>query len=302
MTLLNPKISIITPCLNRVEFIRTAIESVLAQNYQNFEHIIIDGGSTDGTLELLKKYQHVILVSEPDENLYEAINKGIRLASGKIIGHLNSDDFYSKAIFGEIARLFVQHPEIDVVCGKASVFENNPETNIQKNVAIYEEHLSIDSITLKSPIINAKFFSKSIYDRFGLYDIDYPITSDREFLLRIAFNNVQAIDCNKIVYNYRQHPGSLTIGTSSRYLKIKTNKEYLQLSESYLKKYKQMRDIKNLFTRWHTKISIHLLVLYIRQKMFKQASLIIIRGLKYDIKFPISLVLSFAQSILIKKG
>ncbi|MBN1416361.1 MAG: glycosyltransferase, partial [Bacteroidales bacterium] len=100
MTLLSPKISIITPCLNRVEFIRTAIESVLAQNYQNFEHIIIDGGSTDGTLELLKKYQHVIFVSEPDENLYEAINKGIRLASGKIIGHLNSDDFYSKAIFG----------------------------------------------------------------------------------------------------------------------------------------------------------------------------------------------------------
>jgi len=302
MTLLNPKISIITPCLNRVEFIRTAIESVLAQNYQNFEHIIIDGGSTDGTLELLKKYQHVILVSEPDKNLYEAINKGIRLASGKIIGHLNSDDFYSKAIFGEIARIFLQYPEIDVVCGRASVFEDNPETNIQNNIAIYKEYLSIESITLKSPIINAKFFNKSLYENFGLYNTNYSIASDREFLLRIAFNNAKAIACDKIVYNYRQHPGSLTIGTSSRHLKIKTNKEYLQLSESYLKKYKHMRDIKNLFTKWHTKISIHLLVLYIRQKMFIAASLIIIRGLKFDIKFPICLVFLLTQSILIKKG
>jgi len=162
--------------------------------------------------------------------------------------------------------------------------------------------LMIENITLKPPIINAKFFRKSIYDRFGLYDIDYLTASDREFLLRIGVNGVKSISCEKMIYNYRKHPGSLTIGISSRQLKIKTLKENLNLSESYFKKYKHMRYIKNILTRWHTKISIHLLVLCIRQKMFKKASLIIIRGLKYDIKFLTSLVLSFVQSILLKRG
>ena len=208
MTYLNPRFSIITPCMNSAKFIRNAIDSVLAQNYPNYEHIIIDGGSTDGTLEILKEYPHLLFISEPDKNLYDAINKGIRLATGEIIGHLNSDDFYTEDVFGEIARLFQQYPDADLVCGKASVFEDDPKTNTRKIVAIYEEHLSLESITLKPPIINGKFFRKCLYARFGLYNIDYPIVSDREFLLRIAVNDVKSIGCDKVVYNYRQHPES----------------------------------------------------------------------------------------------
>lgn len=292
--------------MNSAKFIRNAIDSVLAQNYTNFEHIIIDGGSTDGTVEILKEYPHLLFISEPDKNLYDAINKGIRLAHGEIIGHLNSDDFYLEDVFGEIACLFQQFPDADLVCGKASVFEDDPKTNTRKIIIKYEGptflNLSIENITLQPPIINAKFFRKSLYERFGKYNIDYPIASDREFLLRIAVNGVKSIGCEKMVYNYRQHPESLTIGTSSRRLKIKMLKEDLKLSELYLKKYGHIRNIHHILTRWHTKISIHLLVLYIRQRIFKDAFLIINSGLKYDIQFPISLVLLFAQSILIKKG
>ena len=82
------------PCLNRVNLIREAIESVLAQDYPNFEHIVIDGGSTDGTLDVLREYRHLKLISEPDNGLYDAVNKGIRLAQGELIGWLNSDDVY----------------------------------------------------------------------------------------------------------------------------------------------------------------------------------------------------------------
>ena len=302
----NPKISIITPCLDRVNFIREAIESVLAQDYRNFEHIVIDGGSTDGTVELLKNYPHIKFISEHDKNLYDAINKGIKLANGEIIGHLNSDDFYSKNIFGEVVRLFQKFAEVDMVCGKSCIFEDNPKTNTRNIVAKHEGstflNFSMESITLQPPIINAKFFRKSLYNKFGLYNIDYSISSDRDFLLRIAFKGAKSVSCEKIIYNYRQHPGSITIGKPEQRQKIKMLKEDLKLSESYLNKYGHIKNIQHTLTKWHTKISIHLLILYLRQKMAKQVLFIINRGLKYSIQFPISLVIALGRSVLIKKG
>ena len=99
-----PKISIVSPSYNQSDFIEEAILSVLHQNYPNFEHIIIDGGSTDRTVELLKKYPHLIWVSEPDEGQSDAINKGFKLATGDIIGWLNVDDYYLADTFQKVNR------------------------------------------------------------------------------------------------------------------------------------------------------------------------------------------------------
>jgi glycosyltransferase involved in cell wall biosynthesis len=305
MTPSNHKISIITPCLNRINFIRDAIESVLAQDYQNFEHIVIDGGSTDGTVALVRSYPHIKLISEPDINLYDAINKGIKLSEGEIIGHLNSDDFYSKNIFGEIVQLFQKFPAADIVSGQACIFENNPKTNTRKIVAKHVGsaflNFSMESIALQPPIINAKFFRKALYNNFGLYNIDYSISSDREFLLRIAVNGAKSVACEKIIYNYRQHPESITIGNPVQSIKIKMLKEDLKLSESYLKKYGHIRNIQQALKKWHTKISIHILTIYLKQKKAKDALTIINRGLKYSINFPISLATALGRSILIEK-
>ena len=112
-----PMISIITLCLNRVEFVEAVIESILDQDYPNLEHVVVDGGSTDGTVDILKKYPHLRVVSEPDEGMYDALNKGLRLASGEIIGHLNADDFYEAGVFGKVARCFAEDAEIDMVYG-----------------------------------------------------------------------------------------------------------------------------------------------------------------------------------------
>jgi glycosyltransferase involved in cell wall biosynthesis len=301
----NPKISIITPCLNMVNYIRDAIESVLAQGYQNFEHIVIDGGSTDGTVELVKSYPHIKFISEPDVNLYDAINKGITLAEGAIIGHLNSDDFYSMNVFGEIVRLFQKFLEADIVCGKACIFEDNPKNNTRKIIARYEDptflEFSIKSITLQPPIINAKFFRKSLYQKYGLYNIDYSISSDKELLLRFAVNGVKCAGCEKMVYNYRQHAGSITNKKMTKGQKIRMLKQDLQLSESYLQKYGYIKHIKCILTRWHTKISIHILTIYLRQRKIKGAFSIINRALRHSTQFPIALVLAFARSILNEK-
>jgi glycosyltransferase involved in cell wall biosynthesis len=114
----NPKISVITVSYNHAEFIRQTIESVRNQNYGNVEHIIVDGGSTDGTIEILKEYDHLIWTSEPDKGQSDALNKGFSRATGDIIGWLNSDDWYAPNIFQDVVNGMRDYP---VLLGAACI-------------------------------------------------------------------------------------------------------------------------------------------------------------------------------------
>ncbi len=107
--------------------IGTAIESVLAQQYEPFEHIVMDGGSTDTTLEQLAAYPHLRVVSEPDHGLYDALNKGIALARGEIIAQLSSDDAFEPGIFSSIAEVFTQNPEVDAVSEERAFLNAMPQ-------------------------------------------------------------------------------------------------------------------------------------------------------------------------------
>ena len=111
------KISVITATLNRKEFIGAAIQSVVAQNYPDFEHWIIDGGSSDGTLKLLKQYPHLRVLSESDCGVYDAWNKGIERASGDMVSILNSDDVYAPGAFHCCANIVATVPSVQVVSG-----------------------------------------------------------------------------------------------------------------------------------------------------------------------------------------
>ena len=112
-----PKISIVTIVLNRRDFIRGAIENVLEQNYPNFEHIVIDGASTDGTLEIIKSYPHVRWLSEPDSGSVFALNKGLKLIEGDLFGWLNSDERYLPGTFRRVVELFKKNPGWHLVHG-----------------------------------------------------------------------------------------------------------------------------------------------------------------------------------------
>jgi glycosyltransferase involved in cell wall biosynthesis len=111
------KFSIVTVVLNGEFFIRRAIESVLAQNYPNFEHIIIDGASKDDTMKIVKEYPHLKWVSEPDNGSVFAVNKGLALMTGDVFGWLNSDEDYLPGAFHKVAAYLEQHPEWDVIYG-----------------------------------------------------------------------------------------------------------------------------------------------------------------------------------------
>jgi glycosyltransferase involved in cell wall biosynthesis len=208
------KISVITATLNRKEFIGAAIESVLVQNYPHFEHWIIDGGSSDGTLEFLKKYPHLKVLSEPDRGVYDAWNKGIDRASGDLVSILNSDDVYAPGAFHSCANLVAGSPSVLVVSGGCRIVRtarNGGEVEMHRYQNPRHYRLSVRNATVGLPIINSRFFRRSLFDRLGRFNLAYPVASDREFLIRASLAGVTDICTPKIFYHYLWHTGSLTM-------------------------------------------------------------------------------------------
>lgn len=262
--------SIITPTFNRAGMITHAIECVLAQKYDNVEHIIMDGGSTDGTLALLSAYPHLQVFSESDYGVYDGLNKGIGISKGEIIGQLNSDDYYQPDIFKKIADLFQENPGIDALCGSARVFEIDFSKR-ESDVAIYEP---IDNrtfpmrITAGAPIFNAWFFRRQVFERIGGYSLEYPLMADRDFLIRCYLSGLNILPVNSIFYNYRHHTGSLTINSDNS---ISLLQEALQLANSYLKQENLNPVLKKNCMEWQDHTLIEMLIRNILNNDMREA-------------------------------
>ncbi|WDN88256.1 hypothetical protein BuS5_01224 [Desulfosarcina sp. BuS5] len=177
------KITIITPSYNQGGYIEQTIRSVLAQNYENVEHIVIDGGSTDQTVDVLKKYPHVIWISEKDRGQTDALNKGLKIATGDIIGWINSDDFYEKNIFKSVVECF-QNPETMWVVGNLTYFfEKSGKLITNKSPVVTFDHL------IKSPDIvrqQPTFFRKDLLKRVGGWNPDFFMAMDFDLWIRMA--------------------------------------------------------------------------------------------------------------------
>ncbi|MGZ9224604.1 MAG: glycosyltransferase family 2 protein, partial [Anaerolineales bacterium] len=188
--LVNTTITIITPSYNRAEMITDAIESVLAQDFPSFEHIIVDGGSTDGTLEILKRYPHLKVLNESVQGMYDALNKGLQIATGEITGFLNTDDLYAEKIFETVTKKF-DDPDVMAVTGRAIVFSELPQGEV-KVVENYfpEERSLMENLTLGGPFFNAWFFRRSTFDQVGKFNINYKIVGDRDFMFRFALSDL----------------------------------------------------------------------------------------------------------------
>lgn len=181
------KISIITVVYNNESHIAECIESLQKQTYKDIEHIIIDGGSTDGTIEILKN-KGVSFISEKDNGVYDALNKGISMSTGEIVGILHSDDLYPNAyVLEKIANTFKQN-EIDLVHGNGKyVKRNNPEKiqRIYNSKPFKKHYLNWGWIPLHTTI----YLKKEAYSNYGLYNEKYSIASDYEASLRWFTNS-----------------------------------------------------------------------------------------------------------------
>ncbi|MBL7893458.1 MAG: glycosyltransferase [Bacteroidia bacterium] len=179
------KVSIITTCKNSESTIEDTIRSVLSQDHPNIEYIIIDGGSTDGTLEIINKYHDriSILISEPDAGFYHAINKGISLATGDIIGNLNSDDFYpSQNIISQVVSAFSNNA-IEAVYGDLHYVDKNNTHKIIRNwqAGQYKEGLFLKGWMPPHPTF---FVKKDIYKKYGVFNTELKSAADYEIMLR----------------------------------------------------------------------------------------------------------------------
>lgn len=183
------KISIITPTFNSVATLLSTMKSLLGQSYQNFDYIIVDGGSTDGTQDLIRTWEprfanRLRWISEPDKGIYDGMNKGMKLAQGDIVGILNSDDYFtSDDVLARVAEAFEADPTLDVVYGDVHFVKGN-----SSDIVRYYSSERFTSDSFKNGFMPAHpsvYVRKEVFDRSGGYNLDYKIAADFEWLVRL---------------------------------------------------------------------------------------------------------------------
>lgn len=199
------KISIITVTLNSVEYIEDCIKSVISQDYKDVEYIIIDGGSTDGTIEIIKRYRNKILIwiSEPDRGIYDAMNKGISMATGDVVGFINADDvYYGTDVLKSIAS-FMSDSNIDA-CYSDLIYVDKKDLN---NVVRYWRSCPFVPGLINKGWVPAHptfYVRRKVYDQYGGFDLKYQLAADFELMARFLENyGIRAIYVPKIFVKMR---------------------------------------------------------------------------------------------------
>lgn len=213
-----PSITVVTPCLNASETISETLASVRAQDYPSVEHVVVDGGSTDGTVELLAAAVGVRYVSEPDRGLSHAMNKGIAMATGDVLGWLNADDLYESGALAVVGRAFADHPEAEWATGLCRIVDREGR-EIRRAVTAYKSfflrHYSF-RLYLTQNFISAPatFIRKDAYGK-DPYDERYRMSMDYDVQLRLARRSDPLI-IDRPIAAFRMAEGSLGMSQFER--------------------------------------------------------------------------------------
>jgi len=202
-----PKITIITPSFNQGRYLEETIRSVLDQNYPNLEYIIIDGGSTDKSVEIIKKYEKRLAycISEKDSGQSEAINKGLARATGEIVTWLNSDDYYEPGTFKLIAETFRNNENVSIVHGKTFLFGESiakKTVGLNKDIEAWEY---LPSMKIPQP---SSFLSKKVFDAVGPLNEKLHYAMDFELIVKAILSGFTIKRLDATLSNYRLHKDS----------------------------------------------------------------------------------------------
>ncbi len=239
------RVTIITAVINNKIYIEDCIKSLLNQTHRNIEYIIIDGGSADGTIEIIKKYENKVTkwISEPDKGIYDALNKGIRLAQGEIIGFLHADDVYaSDKVIEKVADIFTKY-NVDSCYGDLFyVDKNNPEKIIRYwKSNPYKEGLFRKGWMPPHPTF---FVKRKIYEKYGSFNTDFKIAADYELMLRfLGKYKISTYYIPEVLIKMRIGGAS---NRSLRNLIIKTTEDYRAWKVNSLNKSLYTIPLKNL--------------------------------------------------------
>ncbi len=244
-----PKISIVTPVYNQVRFLEETILSVLNQNYPNLEYIIIDGGSTDGTVDIIKRYEDRLAywISEPDNGMYDALQKGFDRSTGEIMGWINADDLYVDGCFNHLANIFANHKEINWLtgihtqCGTDSkIIYCWPGRALCKYNYLMKDYMWIAQ--------ESTFWHRNLWDKSGKHmAVNLRMAGDFELWLRF-FNHAQLYYVKTPLGVYRHREGQLS-GQINRYIN-EVNSIYSKLKicdddKRIINTYKRKKKIAN---------------------------------------------------------
>ncbi|MHB8807074.1 MAG: glycosyltransferase family 2 protein [Anaerolineaceae bacterium] len=212
---MQPLVSIVTPSFNQAAFLESTITSVLNQDYPNLEYLLVDGKSTDGSVEIIKKYADRIAwwVSEADQGQADAINKGLEHAKGEIIGWLNSDDIYLPGTLPTIARFFQDHPDVGLVFGDLLAIDENGE---QINTLRYADYKMQDLMAFHIIGQPAVFFRKEVLEKTGYLDLSYHYLLDHQLWIRMAgITTIQHIP--QVLAGARYHVGAKNVTAAEQF-------------------------------------------------------------------------------------
>jgi glycosyltransferase involved in cell wall biosynthesis len=214
-------ISIITPVYNGIKHIEYCIKNVIAQDCSDMEHLIIDGGSTDGTVDIIKKYAdqnpYLRWISEKDEGQPDAMNKGISMARGGIICFLNVDDYFDPGAINRAVHMFKDLPDPSFLVGNCNVWSEDGKllyVNKPRRLRIVDLLMGWD-VNPHPVNPSAYFYSKSLHEVIGPIDKEDRVAHDLDFILR-AVQSANVIYVNEIFGNYRFYPGTITYEDQKR--------------------------------------------------------------------------------------
>lgn len=294
-----PKLSIVMPVLNCHGTIEKAITSVIAQHYANLELIILDGGSKDGTLEIIKRYQAQISYwhSKQDGSCILAMNEGIQKATGVLVGVLMGDDWYEPETFSKIAQAVMDNPTADIIsCGGRLV---TSVSNQYRVLSMYNDRTNLD-INLSNiffgipgvPAICCRFIKKSLYEHIGLYipftkNGKHFFSNDKEFLLRTILHQANVVHVPHLGHTYFAHSNSTTFGNQYQNV-LRLCEEHQEIAEVYLQDPKINFKYQFFLHYLYNDQTTRLVLYYLLDKKFNLSKNTFKAGWKkYKIMFPI---------------
>jgi glycosyltransferase involved in cell wall biosynthesis len=234
-----PRITICTPSFNQGHFIEETINSVLNQSYPNLEYIVMDGGSTDGTVDILRKYEkHLVWKSEKDRGQSDAINKGFRMASGDILAFINSDDVYEPGALHKVGKFFAGHPQASWLTGQCRIV--GPQGREFRKLITYYKNFWLlfksYNVLLVLDYISqpATFWRRDIVKRIGSFDEGLHLTMDYDYSLRVG-KQYKLWIINDYLASFRVHDAS-----KSAFIHDHFNED-LSIAQRYTRSYLQIR-------------------------------------------------------------
>lgn len=248
-------LSIITPTLNSEATLGDALVSAQSQTTGDAEHLVIDAVSIDGTLCVAGRFPDVTAISEPDNGIYDGMNKGAYRARGEWLLFLQGDDWLPAGAIAAYRQAAAMYPDADMICGMAEAVRivAGDWVPVWTVTETAKRELTLANIALGEPMINARLIRKSLFFDLGGFSGDFRLASDRDFLLRAASSGVRQVEIDDMTYRYRWHQGSSTMTDSGRLSSILLG-ENLEIARRQLDLAKKGE--RAVLKSWHDRLQV----------------------------------------------